>query len=226
MRQTPLLFRLSLLGGLVALGLVARRGLHPRRARRPVPPSAAGDHAHGHEVRLPKARFPARGPDRTVPDYGPLPDFGLVESDGSRLDLARLRGRAWVASFLFTSCGGTCPDTARRARVLQAALPEDALLVSFSVDPARDTPEKLTTYGKGFGRRPGRWLLATGDPAEIQRLAARGFRLGEEGAIFHSSKLALVDPGGNLRGFYESADDDAMVRLVRDANLVLAARAG
>ena len=71
---------------------------------------------------------------------GALPDFRLVERSGRPLSLADLKGRPWVAEFIFTQCAGACPAmTARMAR-LRRDVPPDVQFVSFTVDPAHDTP--------------------------------------------------------------------------------------
>jgi len=221
MQDTPILFRLSLLfGGLAMLAWAGiQLGILGHGDRRD--PRKA--HAHGEPLPLPAARYRKTGPDKDIPNYGPLPPFRLVDDAGRTLDRERLSGHVWVASFLFTRCAGTCPTTAQRTQVLQASLPEGAKLVTLSVDPEHDTPEVLAEYAREQGRQEGRWLFATGAYREVSRLAAKGFYLGGSGALFHSTRLALVDRRGDFRGFYESTDDAELARLVRDIALLQAA---
>ncbi len=222
MAGTSTIFRISFVLGLVVMGFWASKqlGLHSPSVRRATPQP----HSHGN-LELPKPHYPSSGPDQKIPDYGLLPRFQLTESLGEPISRKTLLNKVWVASFLFTRCGGTCPTTARQTRILQDSLPEGALLVSISVDPTNDTLETLQTYAKGFGRKPGLWLLATGDAHQIEKLASQGFHLGAAGSLFHSTRLGLVDRRGHFRGFYESTDAEAMKRLVRDISLVLAAPA-
>src|SRR5437899_2583665 len=72
-----------------------------------------------------------------------LPDFTLSDSTGWRLSLSDLKGKVWVADFIFTSCGSTCPVITRTMSELQKRVKEmrDVRLVSFTVDPATDTPD-------------------------------------------------------------------------------------
>src|SRR3989304_4900615 len=69
--------------------------------------------------------------------FGALPDFSLTERSGNRLSRADLKGKVWVANFIYTSCTDTCPlQSAEMARI-QGALPKSTTwrLVSVSVDP-------------------------------------------------------------------------------------------
>ncbi len=221
--ELPALFKLVLVLGTLVLGLWTAK-VRERHSPRPVPAGPAHEHDHPELlVRFPSASSPPPGAlAPSVPWYARVGDFRLVESDGSRLDLARLAGRPWVASFLFTRCAGTCPAVADAVAVLQHAIPEGALLVSVSVDPERDTPEALRLWGETKGRVPERWLLATGSRLEVTKLAARGFYLGSGSELMHSTRVFLVDGAAGLRGSYETSDPEAMARLLTDLSLLLA----
>jgi protein SCO1/2 len=176
-----------------------------------------------------------RGRAPEPPRLGRLPDFRLVERSGRAVSLADLRGRPWVADFIFTQCGGVCPAmTARMAR-LRRDLPASVRLVSFTVDPGHDTPDVLARYASAFGADAG-WLFVTGPQKDLYDLSIGGFKLaamevppgerspGGDGPFLHSSKFVLVDGGGDVRGYYDSTDEEAMRALVGDAS-ALAARA-
>ncbi|NUP88723.1 MAG: SCO family protein [Candidatus Sumerlaeia bacterium] len=156
-----------------------------------------------------------------LPRIHEVPDFKLVESDGSPFSLARLKGKVWIASFLFTHCASTCPAMALKIQMLQTALPEGVLIVSFSADPVRDTPEVLTKWGEFQNRKKERWLLGTGEWDEISRLAEKGFYLGGKEPLLHSSRFALVDQHGNLRGYYDSQNEAEMTKLISDVSFLL-----
>jgi protein SCO1/2 len=156
-----------------------------------------------------------------IPTYGVVPDFHLIEASHKQLSRASLQGQVWVASFLFTSCAGTCPAMANRNRLLQSVMPEGVKLISISVDPERDTPEVLMKWGKRYGRDPQKWLLATGDFLRIRKLMIEGFHLQGDDPFNHSNGFALVDGRGFLRGYYDSLNEEDMTRLIRDSALVL-----
>lgn len=170
------------------------------------------------------ARARAREP---LPVLGQLPPFTLVERSRRPVSGEELRGRPWVAAFIFTRCGGACPAmTARMAR-LRRELPGEVALVSFTVDPAHDTPEVLDRYARAAGAG-GDWLFLTGEREQLYRLAREGFKLGVEevppeqqdawgdGPFLHSSHFVLVDRRGRVRGYYDSTEAAALESLRRD----------
>ena len=170
---------------------------------------------------------------KQLPALAQVPDFAMTEAAGNALRRADLTGKVWIASFIFTRCAEVCPAMMRQAVRLQKELPvrDDLLLVSFSVDPDHDTPVVLTQYAATFGVDRTRWLFLTGDKRKTYSLAIDGFRLSAADAdpatempILHSTKLALVDRRGTIRGYYDSTDDAALARLVLDAKRVLGER--
>ena len=92
-------------------------------------------------------------------DIGPAPRTVLVDSAGKPFDLARLKGKVVVVSFVYTTCTGACPATtavlARTQKTLeQAKLWGNSVeFVSITLDPRRDTPEVLKRYAEALRRR-------------------------------------------------------------------------
>ena len=150
------------------------------------------------------------------------PHFSLTDQDGKPFDSDQLKGRVWVAAYIFTNCPGACPMMTQRMAKLQDAVPsKDVLLVSFTVDPERDTPEVLKQYAKRFNADESRWHFLTGDKAAMLQTAA-GLHLTAMPAegdrpIQHDEHFLLVDRQGRVRGVYASKDDEEMKRLAKDA---------
>ena len=127
------------------------------------------------------------GPTRAapLPEYWDAPAFQLVDQAGRPFSADELRGSVWVADFVFTSCIDVCPAiTARMARLAddfrrERVLGHGVRLVSFTVDPERDTPAVLRDYAAGFGELPpGEWAFLTGVPGDsVRALIQRGFKL-------------------------------------------------
>jgi protein SCO1/2 len=91
-------------------------------------------------------------------------------------------------------------------------------LVSFTVDPDRDTPLVLNEYGKHFGADSARWALLTGDKETLNALDRDAFKLGTIGAgMDHSTRFVLVDRKGQIRGYYGIAEGDPVARIAKDA---------
>lgn len=160
-----------------------------------------------------------------IPSYYPLPEFSLTDQAGKSVTLHDLAGRVWVADFIFTSCGGTCPLITANMRKLQDVLPPEIRLVSITVDPARDTPEILAAYAGEHGAAGDRWLFLTGDKQALYDLCVKGFKLplDTEGGtaaepIVHSTRFVLVDKRGEIRGYYSGIEEDELKRLAIDAN--------
>jgi cytochrome oxidase Cu insertion factor (SCO1/SenC/PrrC family) len=156
--------------------------------------------------------------------YDPVPEFTLTESGGRTVGLQDLAGKVWIADFIFTSCAGTCPLMTAQMRKLQDALPREIGLVSFSVDPKRDTPEVLARYAKQYHADPTRWMFLTGDRGTLFNLSINGFKLGvddlqgsDQEPITHSSRLVLIDKQSRIRAYYSGTEDADLKKLIEDA---------
>ena len=162
------------------------------------------------------------------PHFGRLPEFSLQDHYGHPATLAGLKGKIWVADFIFTRCGGACPAMTARMSRLRREVPDEVAFVSFTVDPAHDTAEVLALYAANFRGDP-RWRFVTGPQKDLYALSTDGFKLaamevpaaqqkpGEgDGPFLHSSKFVLVDRFGDIRGYYDSTDEDEVERLAAD----------
>jgi len=165
---------------------------------------------------------------RTVSSYGTVPSFQLVNQNGQAFGSARLAGKIWIADFIYTTCAGPCPMISGRMSELQKPLEKtDVHLVSFSVDPEKDTPEVLRGYAEKLQAEPARWDFLTGPKSTIYKLSHDGFKLAvsdgtdAEGIPVHSTRMVLVDRHGQIRGYYDAAEADAMTKLLADTNHLL-----
>jgi protein SCO1/2 len=165
---------------------------------------------------------------RTISSYGVLPFFELVNQDAQPFGSAQLVGKIWIADFIFTSCPGPCPIISSRMSELQKPLKAtDIHLVSFTVDPEKDTPEVLRAYAEKLRAQPIRWDFLTGARSAIYALARDGFKLAvsdgndETGMPVHSTRVVLVDRHGAIRGYYDALAPDAVTKLLADANHLL-----
>lgn len=118
-------------------------------------------------------------PLETLTVFGHVPDFTLTERSGRALRLRDLRGRVWVANFIFTACVESCPLQSEQIARLQAefATEPNFRAVSFTVDPAHDTPRVLARYARRYQADPARWLFVTGPKRLLFALARDGFKL-------------------------------------------------
>jgi uncharacterized membrane protein YozB (DUF420 family)/cytochrome oxidase Cu insertion factor (SCO1/SenC/PrrC family) len=168
------------------------------------------------------------------------PDFSLVDAGGRPVTRRDLLGEVWVADFVFTRCQLTCPAMTSAMAALAERVP-GARYVSFTVDPAYDTPEHLARWTSTMGVAREGWLWLSGASEEEMRRIARGFLLpagrAPEGdadprmSILHSEKFVIVDRHGRIRGWYSAVDglslrrdEAAMARLEEDLRRLLGER--
>lgn len=152
-------------------------------------------------------------------DY-PVGSFALTERSGRTVTDQDLRGKVWVASFIFTRCIGPCPAVTSTVAKLQQEFKNelDVTLVTFTVDPARDDLKSLREYAASRNADPERWLFLTGDEVTIHTLMREHFKQPVErksgpdvkpGDEFgHSSRLVLVDRKGIVRGMFAGLPDE------------------
>jgi protein SCO1/2 len=93
----------------------------------------------------------------------------------------------------------------------------DVRLVSFTVDPAHDTPVVLAAYAKHFLADSGRWYFLTGAQSSLDELGRNGLKLNPvDGSLDHSTRFVLVDRAARIRGYYSSSEDGFLQNLLRD----------
>lgn len=156
--------------------------------------------------------------------FNTVPDFRLISESGAEFASSRqLKGKVWVANFIFTTCKGPCPRmTSQMRRVQDGLVNEDIRMVSFTVDPEHDTPEALAAYAKRNGADPARWNFLTGPQADLHRLAREVFLLGNvDGKLEHSTRFVLIDRGGRIRRYYDSSEAGSIAHLIGDVRRLM-----
>jgi protein SCO1/2 len=163
-------------------------------------------------------------------DIGPAPAVVLTDQAGQPFDLAKLQGKVVLVSFVYTTCGGTCPATTHTLYRVQQALKEAGLwgkhveFVSISLDPARDRPEVLAGYARVFDADTSAWHFVTGPPEAVAQVIAAWdmwVKPGPAGALDHPSRIFLLDPRGHEREIY-SLEFLRPTVVLRDVETVLA----
>ena len=165
---------------------------------------------------------------RAVLAHGKVPAFQLTNQDGRPFGSADVQGKIWIADFIYTLCPGPCPMISSRMSELQKPLEKtDVHLVSFSVDPEKDTPQVLRGYAEQLHAEPGRWDFLTGSKTTIYDLSRNGFKLAaferdqETGLPVHSTRMILVGRDGVIRGYYDAGEADAITKLLADTHHLL-----
>lgn len=188
--------------------------------------------AYGAAVARPRAR-------NELPVLYEAPSFALTDQLGRPVDSSELRGKVVVANFVYTSCPDICPLLSAQMQALQRRLREEGLLgdvqlLSFTVDPIRDTPSILRQYAERYRADSDNWRFLTG-PEDVQvPLIVDGFHLGvqalppnpAEGSghagdapmgnyeVMHSGRFVVIDRRWQIRAYYDGRDLD-QERLLR-----------
>jgi protein SCO1/2 len=151
-----------------------------------------------------------------------VPAFSFPDQDGKPVTDRDLRGHVWVADFIFTQCTTACPIMTSKMLLLQKQVPQPSVrFVSFSVDPAHDTPAVLKKYAELWQGDESRWRLLSTEPASLAAVI-KAMRVTVEptadpdNPIMHSSLFLLVDADGKVRGIYDSIDSEATAQLAQD----------
>ncbi|MFM1875265.1 MAG: hypothetical protein RL266_1002 [Bacteroidota bacterium] len=139
------------------------------------------------------------------------PEFGFVNQDGDTVTNKDLEGKVYLVDFFFTACPSICPImTANMMKVQERfAHFNEFHTVSFTVDPARDTPAVLKEYADQRLIRSDKWDFLTGEKDSIYAVAYDYLSSAMEdslavGGFLHTEYFILVDKEGNIR----SRDDE------------------
>ena len=176
--------------------------------------------------------FPGNQP--TDPETGkidpqPVRDWQYVDQSNRPFGSDDLRGKVYVAEFFFTSCPTICPKVKSQMLRLEEEFGDhpDFRLVSFTVDPKRDTPEKMTDYAAKLGIEDlDRWRFIHGDKFEIYDLDQDYLSIAEEnadapGGFDHSGYIVLVDRRGRVRAYASGLDEAEVTHLMDDIRKLL-----
>ena len=156
-------------------------------------------------------------------DYGGIGgDFALVDQHGARFELQGLRGQAAMLFFGYTYCPDICPVTlSKMGRVYQLLdAPQQELTTLFvTVDPKRDTQEKLAEYLSYFAIDA---IGLRGDKEEIDQVVRQygaHYSLGEEQEAYlvdHSTYTYLIDQQGKVRFLFRQSDGPELMAAVAE----------
>ncbi|MBC9931422.1 SCO family protein [Chitinophaga qingshengii] len=190
------------------------------------------DHYGKNVIPIPKYYIPERVDTvvqngKTTYDtvFHQIRDFKMTNQLGQQVSLKDMEGKVILVDFFFTSCPSICPTLTKNLRKIQSAYGKtDTLLqiLSFSVDPVRDSVQRLRKYGYDYNVNPDNWWLLTGDKKEIYDLARHDFFVsvteGDGGPddFVHTEKLVLIDKNRHIRGYYNGLDSNAVKQCATD----------
>lgn len=162
------------------------------------------------------------------------PDFSFMDRSGRLFSSSELKGKVWVVDFIFAHCAGSCPMLSQKMMSLQAdwnANP-DFKLITFTVDPERDTVAALKQYADDYHANPNQWFFLTGNKADIfktiregfKEIAERDYQAGPGFEFIHTTRMVLVDANGKIRGLYDGESDADVAKLKQDIRYLMGSR--
>jgi protein SCO1 len=174
-----------------------------------------------------------RQPTANLQVFARAPEFALVDQLERPVRSSDFGGKVVLADFIYTSCTDICPILSARMQALQSRLRQDGLLgsrvnlLSFTVDPVRDTPAVLRSYAERHQADPSAWRFLTGPQDELIPLIVNGFYLGTQALpprqidqgehqdghnveptyeVMHSGRFVLIDRDWQVRAYYEGSE--------------------
>ena len=160
--------------------------------------------------------------------YPKVRPFEFVNQDSITVDNGTFADGIYVTDFFFTSCPTICPKVKQQMiRVYEKYREEDRVkLVSFTVDPVRDTPNKLHDYAAKLEAELPKWHFLTGNKDSLHTIAGDYMSIALEnpdapGGFDHSGRLILVDRQGHVRAFCNGTDPEEVTDFLDKIDLLL-----
>ena len=155
--------------------------------------------------------------------FGAIRGFKFWDQDSNVITENTVEGKLYVTDFFFTSCPTICPKMKQQMlRIHDRYLDEDkVVLLSHSIDPVRDSVQRLKTFAEKLGVQTEKWHLMTGNRDSIYSMAKHYVIAAQEdpdapGGFAHSGAFLLVDTKRQIRGIYDGTDPQEVDQLMDD----------
>lgn len=171
---------------------------------------------------------------KRVPDtlWHRVADFNLVNQQNRPVSWDSLKGKIIIVDFFFTRCPTICPAMTKNMKRLAESIHNGKRVgdrtntkvhfLSFSIDPERDSVERLKYWADRFQVNPEQWWLLTGPRKTIYDFAINELRLGTvdgqgvDTSFMHSDRFVLIDSNRYVRGYYKGLDSASLAKLSED----------
>lgn len=157
-----------------------------------------------------------------------IPAFVFVNQDSQLISEKTMSGKTCVVDFFFTACPSICPKMKKEMLRVYDKYRSDSsvIILSFSIDPARDSVARLHAYAQKLGIESDKWHLLTGDKKDIYSIAEKFLVSAAEdpdapGGHVHSGNFILVDKNRRLRGYYDGVQEQSVDKLLMDMDVLL-----
>ncbi|MBK5272643.1 MAG: SCO family protein [Bacteroidia bacterium] len=165
-----------------------------------------------------------------------LSDFSLTNQLGNTVSWEDMKGKIVVADFFFTHCPTICPRLTSNMKRLQESITNSQRVgdktnqsihfLSFSIDPERDSVERLKYWANRFQINPDQWWLLTGNKKTIYDLIIHEMKVpvedgeGVDTSFVHTDHFVLIDSNRYVRGFYHGLDSASLAKISKDIVLL------
>lgn len=159
--------------------------------------------------------------------YYQIPPFSFTDQNGKTITQTDIEGKVVVAEFFFTSCPTICPTMTAQMKRLQKLSSNEIVILSHTVDPERDTVERLKWYEENNGIQADNWHFLTGPSAVINGHGIDGYLIhaakdeAAPGGYAHSEFFVLLDQEQHIRGYYDGTNTEEVDRLIDDIKVLL-----
>lgn len=160
-----------------------------------------------------------------------IPPFQYLNQDSVMVSSESMKGKIWISDFFFTTCPTICPKMTTQMKRLAAMikdLEDEVQIMSFSINPTKDTPSQMRAYRKKHGiENVPNWQFFTGNEAETHALGIDYFMVhanadeNAAGGYAHSDAFTLIDKEGYVRGVYIGTQTEQVNLLEKDLRKLL-----
>ena len=158
--------------------------------------------------------------------------FEFTNQHNEKVSLDDLKGKVWLAQFVYTVCTAACPPMMVNMTEVEKKLAEEGVedykIVSFSIDPAVDTPEVLQEYLEMYDiQDEGKWEMLTGyKQEEIAKFAAKSFKtavanIPDSVDVMHATNFSLVNQDGEVVKTYNGMTDVPYDQIIKDMKALI-----
>lgn len=156
------------------------------------------------------------------------PQFSFLNQHNENWSSENLKGKIWVADFFFTHCPSICVKMKSNLLKTHRAVGGNPnfQIVSFSIDPVRDSVKVLYDYASKLGVADTNWTFLTGNKEMIYAVADSFLAHASEdenspGGFIHDGNFIVVDKNGKIRGFFDGTDDKSVEKMIEDLSVLL-----
>ena len=168
------------------------------------------------------------GSENQADEHYRIPVFSLVNQEGEAVTNETLKGKIYIADFIFLQCPTICPKmNLEMKRVYDAyQTQENVVFVSHTIDPKNDSIPVLKAFSETLGVHAPKWHFLHGDEAVMHQLAQGYFMQAYQennapGGYAHSGGFLLIDKQQHIRGVYDGTSTADVDRLIKEIQLLL-----